>query len=93
MQKVKVLVVEDEVALSRTFRLALEAEGFDVSVAGDGLECLRLVRQERPDVLVLDVMLPELDGFKDKTRSVTDVIGYHSKTNPLLVTDLARTDD
>ncbi len=64
MQKVKVLVVEDEVALCRSFQLALEAEGFEVIMADNGLECLRLVRKERPDVLVLDVMLPELDGFK-----------------------------
>ena len=64
MQKVKILVVEDEVALVKSFRLALEAEGFDVSTAGSGLECLRQVRREPPDILVLDVMLPELDGFK-----------------------------
>ncbi len=64
MQKIKILVVEDEKALVKSFRLALEAGGFEVATAESGLECLRQVRSECPDILVLDVMLPELDGFK-----------------------------
>ena len=60
----KVLVVEDESTIAKTIRLALEAEGFDVSLAGDGLEALKAVRKEPPDLILLDVMLPKFDGFK-----------------------------
>lgn len=64
MEKRKILVVEDEPTIAKTLRLGLEAEGFEVGLAEDGLECLKSVRKEQPDLILLDVMLPKFDGFK-----------------------------
>lgn len=63
-KKGKVLIVEDESTIAKTMRLALKAAGFEVDQAEDGLECLKKVRKEKPDLIILDVMLPKLDGFK-----------------------------
>jgi DNA-binding response OmpR family regulator len=58
-----ILLVEDETTLSETLRYNLEREGYTVAVASDGVQGLELARRERPDLVVLDVMLPRLDGF------------------------------
>ena len=60
----RVLVVEDEGRLAAGLRSGLEAEGFAVDVAGDGTEGLWLARENPYDVLVLDVMLPGLNGYQ-----------------------------
>ncbi|MCX6022316.1 MAG: response regulator transcription factor, partial [Chloroflexi bacterium] len=60
----KILVIDDEAALTNMLRRGLEAEGFDVDTAADGQGGLALARSERPDVVILDVMLPETDGFE-----------------------------
>ncbi|MCX6023438.1 MAG: response regulator transcription factor [Chloroflexi bacterium] len=60
----KILVIDDEPALTTMLRRGLEAEGFDVETADGGLGGLALAQRERPDVVILDVMLPEIDGFE-----------------------------
>jgi DNA-binding response OmpR family regulator len=60
---VTVLLVEDDEVIRRTVAMALERYGYRVSAAGDGLTGLELYRERRHDVLLLDVMLPELDGI------------------------------
>ncbi|MFC7309245.1 two-component system response regulator CseB [Streptomyces monticola] len=60
---VAVLVIEDDPTIRRSLQLALERYGHAVSVAADGLSGLELFREERPDLLLLDVMLPHLDGI------------------------------
>ena len=59
----KVLIVEDEETLTENLAEKLRSEGYAVSTAYDGEEGLRLVREETPDLLVLDIMLPGLDGL------------------------------
>ncbi|HEX7040718.1 MAG TPA: response regulator transcription factor [Trueperaceae bacterium] len=59
-----VLVVEDEPALAEVLSENLVEEGYDVTVAGDGAEALAAWRRETPDLVVLDVMLPHVDGFE-----------------------------
>jgi DNA-binding response OmpR family regulator len=59
-----ILVVDDETTLRETLVDALEAEGFRVVAAADGREALALFRSERPDLILLDVMLPELSGVE-----------------------------
>lgn len=61
--KTKVLVVDDEKPIAEILQYNLEEEGFAVLVAYDGEEALRLAFQERPDIILLDIMLPRLDGF------------------------------
>jgi DNA-binding response OmpR family regulator len=60
----KVLVVEDEPTLLETLEYNLARQGYQVSTAADGMAALEVARQERPDVIVLDVMLPGIDGFE-----------------------------
>ncbi|MEL7637361.1 MAG: response regulator transcription factor [Chloroflexi bacterium] len=60
----KILVVDDEVSLQETLTYKLEKEGYQVEVAGDGLTALELARSTKPDLVILDVMLPGMDGFE-----------------------------
>jgi two-component system OmpR family response regulator len=61
---VRVLVVDDEPALTELLSMALRYEGWDVRTAGDGHSALRAARDFGPDVVVLDVMLPDLNGIE-----------------------------
>lgn len=60
----KVLVVEDEATLLETLEYNLQRQGYEVVTAQDGYEALESAREEKPDLLLLDVMLPGLDGFE-----------------------------
>jgi two-component system, OmpR family, phosphate regulon response regulator PhoB len=62
--KPRVLIVEDETALSTLLRYNLEREGFDVGEAADGEEALVAIQEHRPDLIVLDWMLPKLSGIE-----------------------------
>ena len=64
MQRPKILVVDDEAPILELVRGYLEREGFEVVTAGDGLVAVDAVRASAPDVVVLDVMLPGLDGME-----------------------------
>lgn len=59
-----ILIVDDEPRMRRFVRMNLELEGLQVSEASDGLEALRKVRETLPDLVVLDVEMPQLDGFE-----------------------------
>ncbi len=58
-----VVIVEDEVTLAETLADNLREEGHEVQVSGDGENGLALVRSALPDLVVLDIMLPDLDGL------------------------------
>lgn len=76
----KILIVDDDKDVVETLRARLSKEGYLVSVAFDGEEALLRVKEDNPDILLLDLMLPKLDGFavlreirerfKDKWRPV-----------------------
>ena len=59
-----VLIVDDEPGILRLIKLELEAQGFDVTAATGGREALALAESSRPDIAVLDVMMPEMDGIE-----------------------------
>ena len=59
-----VLIVEDEAPLVTMLRYNLEKEGFDVSIAGDGEEALLRIAERKPDVVLLDWMLPFVSGIE-----------------------------
>jgi two-component system, OmpR family, response regulator len=63
-EKVRVLVIEDEVRQAASVKRGLEAEGFAVDVAGTGTDGLWLATEQPYDVIILDVMLPGLNGYK-----------------------------
>ncbi len=60
----RILVVDDEVQLVEMVKIRLEANGYEVLAAYDGQEALDKTREEKPDLIVLDLMLPKLDGYK-----------------------------
>jgi DNA-binding response OmpR family regulator len=62
--KPRILVVDDEPDLVTVLKIGLETEGYDVLTASDGEQGLALARQFVPDLLLLDLMLPRMDGYK-----------------------------
>ena len=76
-----ILVVEDEPTLRETLADALEADGFRIVTAGDGREALTRFRGERPDLVLLDIMLPELSGIE-----VTRIIRAESGVPIIMLT-------
>ena len=79
---IKVLIVEDNEEMLETLTLSLEAEGFAITTAVSGIEAIKRARASRPDVIVLDLMLPEMDGF-----AVCETLRRHEATRevPILI--------
>ena len=61
--KPKILVVDDEASICDLLKINLELEGYEVSTAGDGEEALKSIDLINPDLLILDVMLPKINGY------------------------------
>ena len=68
----KILVVDDEVYILHILDFSLGAEGFDVITATDGEEALAKAQREKPDLIVMDVMMPRLDGYETCRRLKSD---------------------
>ena len=79
-KKLSILLVEDEENLQEALKLNLELEGYEVTGVYDGVEALKAVRNEYFDLLILDVMLPELDGI-----SVCESIRLQNNEIPILI--------
>jgi two-component system alkaline phosphatase synthesis response regulator PhoP len=75
-----ILLVDDEENLRDTIRLNLELEGYEVTVSGDGSDALQKTREQHFDLVILDVMLPELDGI-----SVCETIRLRDAGLPILM--------
>lgn len=63
MNRKKILVVDDQQSIANALRLLLEDEGYDVQMGHDGHQALDLARSFLPDLLIIDVMMPKMDGF------------------------------
>jgi len=64
MAQKKILAVDDEKHIVRLVQVNLERAGYQVVTAYDGVEALKKVEEEQPDLIVLDVMMPQMDGFE-----------------------------
>lgn len=62
--KAKILVADDDPAIQELVRLNLEMQGYQVIIASNGVETVRKALSERPDLIVLDVLMPEMDGYE-----------------------------
>lgn len=60
----KILTCDDEKHIVRLIQVNLERQGYEVITAFNGVECLEKVKEDRPDLIVLDVMMPEMTGFE-----------------------------
>jgi two-component system alkaline phosphatase synthesis response regulator PhoP len=78
--KGSILLVEDEENLQEALKLNLELEGYEITIASDGAEALRKVEGEYFDLLILDIMLPEIDGI-----SVCETIRLKNTVLPILM--------
>ncbi len=90
-KKIKVLIVEDEESLSQMYAIKFEKEGFDVETALDGEVALEKALTVKPDFILLDVILPKIDGF-----SVLEKIREDSKLDKVpvvMLTNLGQTED
>ena len=72
-----ILIVEDDAALRGLWRTALRLEGFEVVEAGDGLEALKLIEASPPDLVVLDLGLPVVDGLSVRKDLAAQVFSRH----------------
>lgn len=79
MSTYRILLVEDEEHLLEALKLNLELEGYHVTTATDGKKALKLFKEERLNLVILDVMLPEIDGFK-----VAETIRLENTEVPIL---------
>ena len=68
MRRTRILIVDDEPAIRKLLRANLEKNGFEAMSAGDGAEALKLVEREAPDLVVLDIIMPRMDGFETCRR-------------------------
>ena len=64
MDRKRILVVDDEIYIVHILEFTLTMEGYEVLTAADGEEALRKIEQERPDLVVVDIMMPKLDGYE-----------------------------
>jgi CheY-like chemotaxis protein len=87
----KVLVVDDDEVIRQLIAVNLNLEGFEVVTATDGQDCLDQVLEVRPDVVTLDVMMPQLDGWTTAQRLREDEATRHIKV--VLITARAQDDD
>jgi two-component system alkaline phosphatase synthesis response regulator PhoP len=86
MQKYSILLVEDEEHLHEALKLNLEMEGYEVDSAYDGGEALKKIQSAHYDLLILDIMLPSLDGF-----SITEHMRLNNNQTPILIVSAKNT--
>ncbi|WP_268036494.1 response regulator transcription factor [Algoriphagus sp. PAP.12] len=89
MSKIKVLLAEDEVALGMIIQESLESRDFQVKLCGDGQQALEAYQSNKPDVLVLDVMMPKKDGFS----LATEIRKIDPYTPIIFLTSKSQTED
>ena len=87
----RVLVVDDDEVIRRLIAVNLQLEGFEVSTAVDGQDCLDKVVEINPDVITLDIMMPRLDGWETAARLRKSPDTAHIKV--VLITARAQEDD
>ena len=87
MTKAKIMVVEDDMDEAKLIKMVLEGEGYEAVCAFNGKEALERLGPEQPSLIVLDVMMPEMDGFAfcAKARSLPE----HASTAIVMLTGVA----
>jgi DNA-binding response OmpR family regulator len=89
MTKKQVLITEDEKPLAHALQLKLEHEGYGVTVASNGQECMDLIGKQEFDVILLDLMMPQVDGF----QVLEHLQKQGSKTKVYVLSNLSQHED
>ncbi len=82
----KVIIVEDDPLMARIYARVFTYGGYDVKIAGDGEEGLTLIRENEPDVAILDVMMPKMNGLDLLAKIKADIAT--AKTKVVMLTNL-----
>lgn len=90
VSKKKVLIVEDEKALSNVMSLKFEGSGFDVLIAKDGELAVEIFKKEKPDIVLVDLMIPVLNGFEVLNKIRKD---YKSNVPIFVLSNLGQKED
>ena len=91
IMKKKILIVEDDAVISTMYRAKFEADGFEVFTAADGSEGLEIAKKQKPNLIMLDVILPQLDGFSVLEHLKKDA--KLKKIPVIMMTNLGTDDD
>jgi DNA-binding response OmpR family regulator len=78
----KILVVEDETFLVKIYAVKLKKEGYDVSIANDGEQAVKMASEVQPDLILLDLILPKMNGFEALERMRANPV---NKSTPVIV--------
>jgi len=90
-KKKSILLVEDDEFLAELYATKLNLEGFEVALASDGEKGLKLIKEKQPDLILLDIILPKMDGFEILKKIKTD---KSLKDIPvILLTNLSQKDE
>lgn len=87
----KIMVVEDETFLVKIYSVKLRREGFDVSIANDGVEAVKMAAGLRPDLILLDLILPKMNGFEALERIRANPV--NKKTPVIVLSNLGQEED
>ena len=91
MKKIKILLIEDDTFLLNMYATKFELEGYEIISADDGEKALKAVGKEKPDIILLDILLPKMDGFE-----VLQELKKNEETKAvpvILLTNLSQRDD
>ena len=91
--KKKILLAEDDMFLSGMYQTKLELEGYDVAVVGDGEEALQKIIQDRFDIVLLDMMMPKLNGFDVLKEIRKDKKTPYANVPVIILTNLGQKSD
>jgi len=87
--RIRVVVIDDEADILKLIRMKLSKEGFDVSTASDGVEGIEKVLRERPDVIIVDILMPGKDGY----QLVSEVKAKLREESPVIIMLTSKTED
>ncbi len=88
--RAKILVVDDDPDIIRATTRVLESQGYQVTAALNGEECLERIREDRPDLIIMDLLMPKLDGF-GVCRKLREDVGYAEYSDiPILIATAVR---
>lgn len=90
-EKINVLIAEDEKFMSSILRVRFEEAGFNVRVANDGVEAWKLVQEQTPAVILLDLVMPNMDGFDFLTKLKSDP--KYQSVKVVVTSNLGQDDD